>query len=344
MGKSPQRKSRKVLCLITWTSSTQQERGDPYVDQNPHTVACWCLLKLKKIKQERWNPQRWRSTTLTSEHQDCHMQLWMKQNISELKSLSKRSKVILIEKHFNPTCSRITCTTHSTAIRERWSANWVMWSCSSCAKLYKSTMFSLSSLLESRNCVVLHLQTILDRQRIQKKVWQTKTGCTLYPELRDKERTQSWCLTSQNRRTKREYQKSLECMEEMLEESWLSRWTFYRYSRSISLRSSVSWITTRNRMDRTKVQRVGRTCKRRTYIPSHQRKREDTKDNGTPFWTNQAKMGLRNFDPIFELLSLWKIACTTSQANKLKSLFLQNNTGFKHIVVGQVWMELEMSS
>ena len=34
-----------------------------------------------------------------------------------------------------------------------------------------------------------------------------------------------------------------------------------------------------------------------------------------------------SFDPIFELLSLSKIVSTASQANKLKSLFLQNNTG-----------------
>ena len=36
--------------------------------------------------------------------------------------------------------------------------------------------------------------------------------------------------------------KSLECVEEMLQESWLSRWTFYRYSRSIPQRSSLLWI------------------------------------------------------------------------------------------------------
>ena len=43
---------------------------------------CRCLLKLmKKIKQERGDPQvdksppRWRSSTLTLEYQDCHMQL-----------------------------------------------------------------------------------------------------------------------------------------------------------------------------------------------------------------------------------------------------------------------------
>ena len=57
---------------------------------------------------------------------DCHMQLWKKQNITEFKSLSKRSRVILIEKHFKPTNSRITSTTHSATIRRRWSANWAM--------------------------------------------------------------------------------------------------------------------------------------------------------------------------------------------------------------------------
>ena len=40
VGKSPQRKSRNVLCSITRTSSTQQERGDPKVDLNPQKVAC----------------------------------------------------------------------------------------------------------------------------------------------------------------------------------------------------------------------------------------------------------------------------------------------------------------
>ena len=38
-------------------------------------------------------------------------------------------------------------------------------------------------------------------------------------------------------------------------------------------------------------------------------------------------MGLWNFDPIVELLSVWKIVHTKSQANKFKNPFLQNNTG-----------------
>ena len=50
------------------------------------------------------------------------------------------------------------------------------------------------------------------------KVSQTKTGCTLYPALRDQERTLSWCSTRQNRRTER-VPYSFECVEEMLQES-----------------------------------------------------------------------------------------------------------------------------
>ena len=50
---------------------------------------------------------------MTSECQDCHTQLYRKQNISEFKSLYNGSKIILIEQHFKPTCSRIASTIHS---------------------------------------------------------------------------------------------------------------------------------------------------------------------------------------------------------------------------------------
>ena len=68
--------------------------------------------------------------------------------------------------------------------------------------------------------------------------------------------------------------------------------------------------------------------KKTIRIISLQRNLEDIKDNGISPWTGQAKMGLWSFDPIFELLSLWKIVSTTSQANKLKSLSIQINTGY----------------
>ena len=58
-------------------------------------------------------------------------------------------------------------------------------------------------------------------------------------------------------------------------------------------------------------------------------------------------MGLWNFGLITEPKSWWWIVYTTNQENKLKSLSIQINTDdgilFKHTVVGQVWMGLEMS-
>ena len=54
-----------------------------------------------------------------------------------VQELVKKIKKIFIEKHFMPTCSRITSATHSAKNRRRWSSNWVMWSYSSCAKLYQ---------------------------------------------------------------------------------------------------------------------------------------------------------------------------------------------------------------
>ena len=90
----------------------------------------------------------------------------------------------------------------------------------------------------------------------------------------------------------------------------------------------LSWITTRNRMDRTKVQRVGRTCKRRPYVSSHSRGKEKIPRTMVSHLEQiRQKWAMKLRDPISELPSLWKIVYTTSQANKLKSLFLQNNTG-----------------
>ena len=102
--------------------------------------------------------------------------------------------------------------------------------------------------------------------------------------------------------------------KQMLQESWLSRSTFHRYSRSISERSILSWITTRNRMDKRKVQRVWWTCERRPYIQTHSRGKE--------------KIQRTMVSHLEQVRQIW--ACETS---------------IKHFVVGQqVWMELEVGS
>ena len=98
--------------------------------------------------------------------------------------------------------------------------------------------------------------------------------------------------TAKNWRTER-VPYSLECVEEMLEKSWLSRWTFQRYSRSLSQRPSLSWITTLNWLDRAKVHRDGRT----TISP--QRNPKDTKDNGISLWISQAKNAPMRLRPAF---------------------------------------------
>ena len=87
----------------------------------------------------------------------------------------------------------ITSTNHSATIRRRWSANWACRVIRVVRNYTKSTMYLMSSSLESRNCV-LHVRTMLDWRRFQKKVSQTKAGCTLYPELRDKKKWRSQVL------------------------------------------------------------------------------------------------------------------------------------------------------
>ena len=101
---------------------------------------------------------------------------------------------------------------------------------------------------------------------------------------------------------------------------------FYRYSRSISHRCSLSWITTRNRMERTKVQRVGWICTRWPYISSHSEEKKRYQGQWYLTLNKAGKMGLWNFDLIFEPLSQWKIVYTTNQGTKLKSLSIQINT------------------
>ena len=66
--------------------------------------------------------------------------------------------------------------------------------------------------------------------------------------------------------------------------------------------------------------------KETTRTISLQRNSKDTKDNGILHWSKQAKIGLWNFDLIFEPLSWWKVVFPTSQ-NKLQNSFLHHNLG-----------------
>ena len=166
-------------------------------------------------------------------------------------------------------------------------------------------MFSLSSLLESRNCV-LHLRTMLDWQRIQKKVFnKLRLDALSIPNYVLKKGP-----THGARHGKTEEQKrvpyGLECVEEMLQECRLSRWTFYRFTIDFS---EIQLIVNHNSQPdgQNKNAKSGMNLHKKTiHIVSLQRKRKDTKDNGILPWTKQAQMGLWNFDLIFRAAVLLK--------------------------------------
>ena len=69
-------------------------------------------------------------------------------------------------------------------------------------------------LFELREITPLFPMSLLE-SRNPEEIYQTKTGCTLYPGQRDKESRDPWCSTRQDRSTKR-IQHGLECVEEML--------------------------------------------------------------------------------------------------------------------------------
>ena len=105
-----------------------------------------CVLTPTHVEEDQTSTGRpviwWskkRSTKLLSEYQDCHTAVVKGSRTSpRSRACEKRSKIILVEKLFMPTCRRITSTIHSAKIRKRWSANWAMWSYSSCAKLFQT--------------------------------------------------------------------------------------------------------------------------------------------------------------------------------------------------------------
>ena len=182
-------------------------------------------------------------------------------------------------------------------------------------------MFSLSSLLESRDCV-LHLRTANPKESETNYDWMHSLACTTWSrkgavmvldttKLKNKKRTSSPGM--RGRDAARKFTLKVNILQVFTIDS-----------------SEIKFIVNHNSQSdgQSKSAKSGMNLQKKTiHVISLQRKGEDTKINGISPWTNQAKMALWNFDPIFELLSPWKIVYTTSQANKCKSLFLQNNTG-----------------
>ena len=130
---------------------------------------------------------------------------------------------------------------------------------------------------------------------------------------------------------------------------WTLKVNFNKYSRSISQRSSLSWIITRIRMDRTKVQRVGWICTRRPDISSHSRGTEKITRTMVSYfelssqkWAYETsiRFSSRCLD---EKSSTPRTRRTNWRVDPSRSVQTMGSL-FKPIVAGLVCMELEMSS
>ena len=207
-------------------------------------------------------------------------------------------------------------------------------------------MFSLSSLLESRNCV-LHFRTLLIDSESRRKFNKLRLDAFSIPNYVMKQG-----LHHGARHGKTEEQKSTVWPgmrgRDVARKSILLL-NFYKYSRSISQRSSLSWMITRNVMDRTKVQRVGWTCTRRPDISSHSRGTEKITmtmvsylEQSRQNWAYETsiRFSSRCLD---EKSPTPRIRRTSWRAYPSKSIQAMASL-FKPIVTGQVWMELEIGS
>ena len=258
------------------------------------------------------SPPRWESSTSTSEYQDCHMQLWKEENISEFKTLSKISKVILIEKHFKATCSRITSTTHSATyskamIRELGNVELIR-VVRNYGEKYKK--FSLYFLLESRNCVSALADNAWLTANPEESSNKLRLDTHSIPNYVIKKGRYSWCSTWQNRRTKKEYHMAWNAWKRCCNrvDSQGEHFTgihdrFLRDPSVIVNHNSQSDGRNKSAKSLNELAQEDHTYR---LISLQREFRKDTKDNGISPWISQAKTGLCDFDPIFELQSSLK--------------------------------------
>ena len=85
-------------------SRTVRPVGGLKSTQNCVSMAKKWRKRSNKNGETRSGGQKKRSTKLISECLDCHMQLWKKQKTSVFANSWRRSRIILIEKHFKPIC------------------------------------------------------------------------------------------------------------------------------------------------------------------------------------------------------------------------------------------------
>ena len=166
------------------------------MDTNPQNVACWHLNMLKVTKTGTRRPVL---VDKEEEHTiDFRVRGLSHAVVEEAEHLRVQELVKRIENH--PHREALHPDLQQNNVYNPFSKN----SKAMILEFGNVELFELCETTPSVQCshcllrwnqgiVYCTLRSILGWKRIQKKISQPKTGCTLYPELRDKERTQSWC-------------------------------------------------------------------------------------------------------------------------------------------------------
>ena len=102
------------------------------IELKPNTQLSSTGRPVKKKSEETLERTKFDRDNIYQEKHDN-----VKDSTSKGRPVCGHEKIILIEQHFKPTCSKITCTIQSARIRRRWSTNWVMRSYLSCARLHQ---------------------------------------------------------------------------------------------------------------------------------------------------------------------------------------------------------------
>ena len=164
----------------------------------------------------------------------------------------------------------------------------------------ESAMFSMSCLLESRSDL-LHLRTPLGWKRIQPKISQIKTGCSLFPALRNQEGATSWCSARLSKRI-------------MMEFTIVSNEIQYIVTRN----SKIGWTEEKCiAMDKLSLEDHSYRLSYEEY--------ERYQKNGISHWTNRARMHRCDFDQTSELHSQSRTVSTENQEKNVQNRFLFNN-------------------
>ena len=162
------------------------------------------------------------------------MQLWNKQRTSVFASSWRRSRVIFIEKHFKPICSKMTSTTHSVTIRKRWFVKWAVSSSSSCAKQCQKCKFLRMPSLWNQGIVDCTCGDLLVESEASQHLHQWRLRF-LYPASLHQEGATSWCSARQNWGTEKAFH-SHKARRRCLKKK------FWRNSRSLPTRFNISWF------------------------------------------------------------------------------------------------------